>query len=96
LDHRKSRALFVPVEIQKRNTYPKAVGFASLLVPSIIDAISSSAKMQNPYTMHSFVRHPAPKRPLGSTKTQDSQVTDQCSRHLFFAQTDGPLRPPLS
>jgi hypothetical protein len=38
LDHRKSRALFVPVEIQKTNTYPKAVGFASLLVPSIFDA----------------------------------------------------------
>ena len=43
--------------------YPKVAGFASLLVPSIIDAISSSAKMQNPYTMHSFVTHPAQKTP---------------------------------
>jgi hypothetical protein len=37
-DHRKSRALFVPVENQGTNTYPKAVGFASLLVPSILNA----------------------------------------------------------
>jgi hypothetical protein len=37
-DHRKSRALFGAVENQGTNTYPKAAGFASLLVPSIIDA----------------------------------------------------------
>jgi hypothetical protein len=33
-----TRALFVPVENQGTNTYLKAVGFASLLVPSIFDA----------------------------------------------------------
>ena len=69
-DHRRFRALSVPVENQETNTYPKAAVDVSMLVPSISHAKFKSRKNANvpcnPQLCEVFnlkITHSIPRRP---------------------------------